>query len=410
MARRTHRRSDAAGAARLSGSASQLNPAQSHIVSPGGLIAILGGGQLGRMTAMAARTMGYRVRVMDPEPACPASFIADETIVGRWDDADAARRLATGADVVTLEIEQIGVDALSQVAAIAPLRPGVEPVRIIQDKTLQKKWLSEQGFPVGPFRVIRAVADLYGVVSMLGPRIFLKIGRGGYDGRGQARLGFDAPFTTDDLAEAWLSLGSKPCVGEQALDLDFEISVMAARRPSGEIVTYPAARNHHENQILAWSVLPAGIPTQLEVRAKMVAARVIDRLAVEGLLCIEMFVTKSGELLVNELAPRPHNSYHQSERGCVTSQFEQLVRAVYDLPLGDTSLISPCAIVNLLGDVWLQGEPNFAAALTVPGVRLHLYEKHTPRAGRKMGHLSSIGATADEALARAQQAFHALRD
>jgi 5-(carboxyamino)imidazole ribonucleotide synthase len=360
------------------------------------------------MTAMAARSMGYRIRVMDPEPTCPASFIADETIVGHWDDADAAHRLATGADVVTLEIEQIGIDALSRVAQIAPLRPGVEPVRIIQDKTLQKLWLADEGFPVGPFRIISSPHDCEDTADDLGGRIFLKIGRGGYDGRGQARLGFDKPVTGEDLTKAWRDLGSQPCVAEQALDLDFEISVMAARSPSGEVRSFPAARNHHGNQILAWSVLPAGISPGLESNAQSLASGIITKLGLEGLLCIEMFVTRSGELLVNELAPRPHNSYHQSERGCVTSQFEQLVRAVCNLPLGDTALISPCAIVNLLGDVWLRGAPNFAAALAVPSVRLHLYEKHTPRAGRKMGHLSSVGDTADEALQRVLDAYKAL--
>lgn len=379
------------------------------IVRPGGLIAILGGGQLGRMIAMAARTMGYRVRVMDPEAACPASFVVDETIMGRWDDAAAARKLAEGADVVTLEIEQIGVDALAGVAEIAPLRPGVEPIRIIQDKTLQKTWLRENGFPVGPFRVVRSDAELRDAVPALGERIFLKIGRGGYDGRGQARIGFDAPATYDALAEAWRSLGSKPCVAEQALDLDCEISVMAARSPSGEVRSFPAARNHHENQILAWSVLPAGVPSALETRAEDLAGKIIETLDLEGMLCVEMFVTRQGELLVNELAPRVHNSYHQSERGCATSQFEQAVRAVCNLPLGDTALITPAAIVNLLGDLWLDGEPDFASALAVPGVRLHLYEKHTPRAGRKMGHLSSVGATAEEALERVQSAYRRLR-
>ncbi len=377
---------------------------KTSIVMPGALIAILGGGQLGRMTAMAARTMGYRVRVMDPEAACPASFVADETIVGRWDDTDAARRLATGADVVTLEIEQIGVDALREVARIAPLRPGVEPIRIIQDKTLQKPWLAEAGFPVGPFHIVRGEAELHAAVGALGGRVFLKIGSGGYDGRGQARIGMDAPDSEDAIAAAWQSIGARPAVAEQALDLDFEISVMAARNPSGEVRSFPAARNHHENQILAWSVLPAGISPQLESRAESLAASIIDRLGLEGLLCVEMFVTRSGELLVNELAPRPHNSYHQSERGCVTSQFEQAVRAVCNLPLGDTALIAPAAIVNLLGEVWLDGEPDFAAALKVPGIRLHLYEKHTPRAGRKMGHLSAVGATAEEALSRVLEA------
>lgn len=371
------------------------------IVRPGGLLAILGGGQLGRMTAMAARTMGYRVRVMDPEPACPTSFVADETIVGRWDDVDAARRLAAGADVVTLEIEQIGVDALREVERLAPLRPGVEPIRIIQDKTLQKTWLAENGFPVGPFRVVRSEAELREAVAALGGDVFVKTGRGGYDGRGQVRIG---SADGAGLGETWGELGERPAVVEQALDLACEISVMAARNPSGEVRAFPAARNHHEKQILAWSVLPAGVSAELEARAEALAANLVAKLGMVGLLCAEIFVTRSGELLINELAPRPHNSYHQSERGCATSQFEQLVRAVCNLPLGSTELITPAAIVNLLGDVWLNGEPNFPAALEVPGVRLHLYEKHTPRAGRKMGHLSSVGATAEEALERVLEA------
>ncbi|MGA2338514.1 MAG: 5-(carboxyamino)imidazole ribonucleotide synthase [Terracidiphilus sp.] len=373
-------------------------------ILPGSLLAILGGGQLGRMTAMAARTMGYRVRVMDPEAKCPASFVADETIVGRWDDVDAARRLAAGADAVTLEIEQIGVDALREVASLAPLRPGVEPIRIIQDKTLQKTWLADNGFPVGPFRVVRSEAELHEAVAALGGQVFLKIGHGGYDGRGQARIGMDSPATEEAIAAAWKAIGARPAVAEQALDLECEISVMAARSPSGEVCVYPAARNHHENQILAWSVLPAGVPAALESRAEELAADLVAKLGIEGLLCAEIFITREGELFINELAPRPHNSYHQSERGCVTSQFEQLVRAVCDLPLGSTELISPAAIVNLLGDVWLKGEPKFAAALAVPGVRLHLYEKHTPRAGRKMGHLSAVGASAEEALERVLEA------
>ena len=381
-------------------------PKSNLIIRPGGLIAILGGGQLGRMTAMAARTMGYRVRVMDPEPACPASFVVDETIVGRWNDESAARRLATGADAVTLEIEQIGVDALAEVAKLAPLRPGVEPIRIIQDKTLQKIWLADEGFPVGAFRVVQSESELQESVADLGGRVFLKIGRGGYDGRGQARIGFDTPANEETIAKAWQAMDAKPAVAERALDLDYEISVMAARNPAGEVCSFPAARNHHENQILAWSVLPASLPQEIESRAQALAVDLVARLGLEGLLCVEMFVTKQGELLVNELAPRPHNSYHQSERGCVTSQFEQLVRTTCNLPLGSTELISPCAIVNLLGEVWLSnaGEPDFARALAVPGVRLHLYEKHTPRAGRKMGHLSSTGASAEVALQRVLEA------
>jgi len=373
-------------------------------VRPGGLIGILGGGQLGRMTAMAARTMGYRVRVLDPDAACPASFVADETIVGRWDDVTAARRLAMGTNAVTLEIEQIGVDALAEVARIAPLRPGVEPIRIIQDKTLQKPWLADNGFPVGAFRVVRSKTETIEAVDALGGNVFLKIGRGGYDGRGQARIGMASKPNDVMITEAWMKIGARPAVVEQALDLDYEISVMAARNPAGDVRSYPAARNHHENQILSWSVLPAGVPAELESRAEALAAAIIAKLGIEGLLCVEVFVTRQGEMFVNELAPRPHNSYHQSERGCVTSQFEQLVRTSCNLPLGDTTLITPAAIMNLLGDLWLVGNPNFAAALAVPGVRLHLYEKHTPRAGRKMGHLSAIGSTAEVALERVQEA------
>ncbi|WP_263355803.1 5-(carboxyamino)imidazole ribonucleotide synthase [Acidicapsa ligni] len=374
------------------------------VVQPGGLLAILGGGQLGRMTAMAARTMGYRVRVMDPDVNCPASFVVDEVVVGKWDDVAAAQRLATGADAVTLEIEQIGVAALSEVAGLAPLRPGVEPIRIIQDKILQKNWLAEHGFPVGAFRVVTSEVELQAALPELSGKVFLKTARGGYDGRGQWRLGFDGEAAEADVSAAWTGLGSRPAVAEMALDLDFEISVMAARSPSGEVRIYPAARNHHESQILAWSVLPAGISAELEERARGIARGIISKLELEGLLCVEMFITHSGELLVNELAPRPHNSYHQSERACATSQFEQLVRTSCNLPLGDTEVLVPAAIVNLLGDVWLDHEPDFAAALAVPGVRVHLYEKREAREGRKMGHLSATGATGGQALSRVLEA------
>ncbi len=374
------------------------------VIEPGGMIGILGGGQLGRMTAMAARTMGYRVRVMDPEAKCPASFVADQTIVGKWDDVAAAQKLARGADAVTLEIEQIGVDALTAVAGLAPLRPGVEPIRIIQDKILQKTWLAENGFPVGPFRVIRTEEDLHHAVKVLAGRVFLKIGRGGYDGRGQARIGMEALLKKQIITDAWMSVGEKPSVAEQALDLVTEISVMAARSPSGEMRTYPSARNHHENQILAWSVLPSGVAPEVEARAEKLAASIIEKLGIEGLLCVEMFITRQGRLLVNELAPRPHNSYHQSERACATSQFEQLVRTTCNLPLGDTSILTPAAIVNLLGDIWLTSTPNLPAALEVPGVRLHLYEKRAAKMGRKMGHLSAVGATPEEALERVLEA------
>jgi 5-(carboxyamino)imidazole ribonucleotide synthase len=206
-----------------------------------------------------------------------------------------------------------------------------------------------------------------------------------------------------DAGAAWRALGEQPCVAEQAFDLKSEISVMVARNPSGEVVAYPAATNHHEQQILVWSSLPSSIPESLESKAQELATRMARQLGLEGLLAVEMFVTGSG-LFVNELAPRPHNSYHASERCCVTSQFEQAVRAVCDLPLGDVRIVRPAAIANLLGDLWLKGEPRFARALAVPEVSLHLYEKHTARAGRKMGHLSATADTAEEAVARVLEA------
>ncbi len=365
----------------------------------GSTIGILGGGQLGRMTAMAARSLGYRVQVMDPDPSCPARFVVDACFVGAWDDAKAAADLARGCDVITLEIEQISIASLEAAARYAPVRPGKEILAMVQDRIRQKNWLRAQGFPVGPYRAVYSEADLCDAMAELGERIYLKRAQGGYDGRGQVKV------ERGSLpGDAWRSLGEQPCVAEQALDLQSEISVMVARNPSGEVVAYPAATNHHEQQILVWSALPSSIPHWLEKRAQELATTMACQLQLEGLLAVEMFVTQGDGLYVNELAPRPHNSYHASERCCVTSQFEQAVRAVCDLPLGDVRIVRPAAIANLLGDLWLNGEPRFARALAVPEVSLHLYEKHTARAGRKMGHLSATADTAEEAVARVLEA------
>ena len=372
------------------------------VILPGATLGILGGGQLGRMTAMAARALGYRVQVMDPDPSCPARFVVDACFEGNWDDARAAADLARGSDVVTLEIEQVSLASLEAAAKHAPVRPGADALRIIQDRIRQKNWLRNSGFPLGEYRAIESEADLAHAAKEIGPQLFVKSARGGYDGRSQVKLGFGDAITP---ADAWRLLGSKPCVAEKAIDLDKEISVMVARAPNGETKSFASALNHHENQILAWSVLPSSIDRALESQAQRIACGIADAIHLEGLLAVEMFVTKSGGLLVNELAPRPHNSYHASERACVTSQFEQCVRAVCNLPLGDVSIVQPAAIANLLGDLWLEAdgqprEPRFDKALAIPGVRLHLYEKHTPRPGRKMGHLSAIGATPDEAVKR----------
>jgi 5-(carboxyamino)imidazole ribonucleotide synthase len=373
------------------------------VIVQGSTIGILGGGQLGRMTAMAARSMGYRVQVMDPDPSCPARFVVDACFVGSWDDARAAADLARGCDVITLEIEQISLASLDAAARHAPVRPGRDLLAMVQDRIRQKNWLCDHGFPVGPYRAIYSEEDLVQAIKELGSRIYLKRAQGGYDGRGQVKL---EPGT--DAGAAWRSLGEQPCVAEQAFDLESEISVMVARNPSGQVLAYPAARNHHEQQILVWSALPASIPAALEKRAQELATTMGSQLELEGLLAVEMFVTEGEGLFVNELAPRPHNSYHASERCCVTSQFEQAVRAVCNLPLGDVRIMRPAAIANLLGDLWLKGEPRFERALAVPEVSLHLYEKHTARAGRKMGHLAATADTAEEAVARVMEARNRL--
>jgi len=370
-------------------------------ILPGATIGILGGGQLGRMVAMAARSFGYRVQVMDPDPSCPARFVVDACFEGNWDDVQAATDLARGSDVITLEIEQVSLDCLEAASKFAPVRPSADLLRVIQNRIRQKEWLRERGFPLGPWHPARSEQDLTEAVASLGGRCFVKSAHGGYDGRSQAKLGFgDAARAAD----AWRLLGQQPCVVEQALELDREISVMVARSPQGETKSFPSATNHHENQILVWSVIPSLIPAETEARAQKLACDIADSFTLEGLLAVEMFLTRDGELLVNELAPRPHNSYHASERACVTSQFEQCVRAVCDLPLGDVSVVQPAAIANLLGDLWLDHPPHFDRALGVPGVRVHLYEKHQPRKARKMGHLSAVGATPQEAVQRVLEA------
>ncbi|MGB0122490.1 MAG: 5-(carboxyamino)imidazole ribonucleotide synthase [Silvibacterium sp.] len=376
------------------------------VILPGATIGILGGGQLGRMTAMAARALGYRVQVMDPDPSCPARFVVDACFEGNWDDARAAADLARGSDVVTLEIEQVSLACLEAAAKYAPVRPGAATLRIIQDRILQKNWLRDHDVPIGEYRAIESEADLAMAAAELGPSLFVKSARGGYDGRSQVKLGLGENTTP---SEAWQLLGKKPSIAEKAIDLEKEISVMVARAPSGETKSFASALNHHENQILAWSVIPSSIAPALESRAQRIACAIAQAIQLEGLLAVEMFVTKSGDLLVNELAPRPHNSYHASERACVTSQFEQVVRAVCNLPLGDVSIVQPAAIANLLGDLWLDSnnqprEPRFDKALAIPGVGLHLYEKHSPRKGRKMGHLSAVADAPDEAVKRVLEA------
>lgn len=373
-------------------------------VLPGGTLGILGGGQLGRMTALAARPLGYDVRVLDPEPHCAAEPIADETITAAFDDVEAAERLARRCDVVTLEIEKIGLDAMHAVARHAPMRPGPHVLEVVQDRGRQKAWLARHGFPLGAWRSAASAEELRAAIAEIGPS-FVKRCTGGYDGRGQAEVA-----TPNDAERAWGELGAAPCVVERALDLDLELSVMVARRPGGELAVFPPALNHHEARILEWSVMPGPFPPAIAARAEEIGRGIAEELRVEGLIAVELFLTREGELLVNELAPRPHNSFHATERACITSQFEQHVRAVCDLPLGDTAVLRPAAIVNLLGDLWHGNRPPaFGSALAIPGVGVHLYGKKGARPGRKMGHLSALGATPQEAVEAVMRARDALR-
>jgi 5-(carboxyamino)imidazole ribonucleotide synthase len=372
------------------------------IVPPGSTIGILGGGQLGRMTAMAARTMGYNVHVLDPDALCAASAVADRVVAAKFDDADGAADLARHCDVVTLEIEQIGVDALAAAMRHAPVRPSPSILSIVQDRSKQKAWLRDHHFPVGTYRDVSTLEDLEGAARDLGA-LFVKTRRGGYDGRSQARVA-----SLSECGAAWESLGGLASVAEQAIDLEAELSVMVARRPSGETRVYPPSLNHHTRQILAWSVIPAPLPAEVTTQAEAIAVGIAEQFSLEGILAVELFLLRDGTLLVNELAPRPHNSFHQTEVACSTSQFEQLVRAACDLPLGDPGVRRPGAIFNLFGDLWENGEPQFGAALAQPGIRVHLYGKRGARAGRKMGHLSATGDTAEDALARVRAAATAL--
>lgn len=364
-------------------------------VLPGATLGCFGGGQLGRMMGLAARSMGYDLRVLDPDPNCPARAVASRTITAPLDDVAAAAELARGCGAVTLEIERVAPACLEAAGAFAPVRPGPAPLHVIQDRARQKTWLAEHGFPVGPFRLASMPNEGEAAVRALGASI-AKTATGGYDGRGQVRL-----ETAADVSTLWPSLGGQPCVVEQRLALDYEISVLVARRPSGETVAYPAALNHHDAGVLSWSLIPAPVPPRVADEARAIALGVAEQLGIHGLLAVELFVA-GGRVLVNELAPRTHNSYHATERACLTSQFEQAVRATCDLPLGAVDVVRPGAIVNLLGDLWLGDAPPDAAAALADGVvRLHLYGKQDARPGRKMGHLSALGTTGAEALQRA---------
>jgi 5-(carboxyamino)imidazole ribonucleotide synthase len=304
---------------------------------------------------------------------------------------------------VTLEIEQIPLPTLEAVAGVTRLHPGPNAIFVIQDRARQKEWLRSENFPLGDFRTVHTEQECIAAITTLGPSI-VKAASGGYDGRGQVRV-----TAATEGADAWAGVGAHRSVVEKFLPITEELSVLVARRVDGATVVYPPSRNHHTHGVLTWAVLPGGFDAALEAQAMQLARDITERLGIVGLLAVEMFVLETGELLVNELAPRPHNTYHHSERASATSQFEQLVRAICGLPLGSTETIAPGAIYNLLGDLWIDGKtPDFTKALAVTGVRLHLYGKTSARAGRKMGHLSAVGPSGDDALRRVQEAYTCL--
>jgi 5-(carboxyamino)imidazole ribonucleotide synthase len=374
-------------------------------IMPGSVLGVLGGGQLGRMFTLAARRMGYRVNVFAPEDDTPAGQIAYREIRAPYHDLEAVRAFAQEVDVVTFEFENIPVAATEEAARWAPVRPSGSLLHVTQERSREKQALQGNGIPVAPFAVIEDPGDIASAAEDIGFPAILKTSSWGYDGRGQRRV-----ENRSDLEAAFAELGGVPTVLEGFIDFACEISVVGARGLDGQVVVYEPFLNHHHNHILDWTVCPAPIQPGVRDRALEIARQVLDCFDVVGVLCVEFFVKSDGELLVNELAPRPHNSGHITIDAHETCQFEQQVRAVCGLPLGSIQRTVPAAaMVNLLGDSWQHGPPDWAAALAEPNLHLHLYGKANARAGRKMGHLVVTSDQVESAKARALCARDALQ-
>jgi 5-(carboxyamino)imidazole ribonucleotide synthase len=365
------------------------------MIFPDAMLGMLGGGQLGRMFTLAAHSMGYRVTVLDPDPLSPAGAVADVHLKAAYQDREALQQLADTCAAVTTEFENVPADSLRWLAAHCTVRPGGDSVAIAQDRIREKRFFVEAGLEVAPFAVIERAEDLEAVDAALLPGV-LKRARFGYDGKGQARVA-----TRAEARAAYAALGSEPCVLERFVDLQCEISAIVARGADGATRGFAPTENRHRNGILDVSIAPARVPRALAQQAECAAAAVAAKLGYCGVLAVEYFVTRDGRLLANEMAPRPHNSGHYTIDACATSQFEQQVRTLCGLPLGDARLLSPVVMVNLLGEAWQRGEPPWEKLFAVPEAKLHLYGKHEARAGRKMGHYTVLGASAEEALARA---------
>ena len=377
---------------------------QTEPILPGAVIGVLGSGQLGRMFAIAARRMGYRVHTFSPETDTPTGQVADVEVRAQYDDLAAVRSFAKGVDVVTFEFENVLSATAEAAAEFAPVRPGGRVLHLTQHRLREKTFLASNGLPVTPFHPVNSLADLEAGLAAFGYPSILKTAGFGYDGKGQTRINHAA-----DSALALAAAGSQEMVLEAFVDFACELSVVAARGIDGSFVHWGVIENSHQRHILDLSIAPARIPPSVRDEAITIARTVLEQLGVVGVLCVEFFLTRDGRLLINELAPRPHNSGHLTFDACVTSQFEQQLRAVCGLPLGSTELLRPAAMANLLGDLWRDGEPNWTAACAFDQVKLHLYGKLEPKAGRKMGHLTATAPTVDEAAALVMAARQSLR-
>lgn len=356
-------------------------------VLPGSTVGILGGGQLGRMFAIAARRMGYRVHTLEPAPDSPAGQISDREITAPYDDLDAVRRFARDVDVISFEFENIPFESIRAAEEICPVRPRAEVLHICQNREREKFFLRRHGFPCADFEVVAGAEDLRHAVERIGTPAVLKTADFGYDGKGQAKL-TDVPRSMDGF---WRSFGAPRAVLEKWVPFEKELSVVVARGADGATECFPVSENIHTHHILDLSIVPARIPVRTARQAADLAHEIADALEVIGLVAVEMFLTPGGDLLVNELAPRPHNSGHFTFDACLTSQFEQQLRAACLLPLGSPKLLSPAVMWNILGNQWGKTGPDWQRMLSLPNARLHLYGKHEPRPGRKMGHLTLLG-------------------
>lgn len=374
-------------------------------IMPGSTLGVLGSGQLGRMFAIAARRLGYRVHVLSPDDDTPTGQVADVELRAAYEDLDAVAAFARGVAVVTFEFENVPAATAQVAARYVPVRPGGHVLHTTQNRLREKTFLRKAGLPVTPFWQVRSREELSAAVAQSGLPAILKTADWGYDGKGQVRLEDPA-----DLDRVWPHFAAREAILEKLVDFQCELSVVAARGSDGRIVTYPPTRNTHSRHILDVSVAPAELTPRQAAEAAEIARHVVSQLEVVGVLCVEFFLDKKGELLVNELAPRPHNSGHWTIDGCVTCQFEQQVRAVCGLPLGAIQPHGPAAMANLLGDLWADGTPDWAAALADPEVKLHLYGKAEARPGRKMGHLTVLAPTPQEAEQRVRAARQRLTD